>query len=439
MIKTWLNDIKEGRPLWLAECREEMKEDAEATETKISVITNGGENKEFSILLPKVEIGEEFSLMAKFLDANRANAAFLLGQTDTTECRMPDTEEILAQMKSGKAEETKEEYQMPEEPLICGVDIGGTDIKLVLVEGERIRRVLAYDWNPSIATEAAMILNPIYELIEMAANGMKLDGIGVAFPDIVVNNKIIDGETPKTAGIRNNKDVDYKSEFEKITNMDSFLKPLCKEGAPIRILNDGYMAAYTVYNELKQTDAGREVIKDGIITLPIGTEIGFGWVDENGKIPNYPGNLYKCVFRIDNDEESHFMNQERVLKAANMPLTNPKPCVDMLINMAEGGEQNAETLFKNIGLYIGHAIREIKFFMKPKANTFIIMGRFAKSEYCFDLMSIGMQNIAPDAVVLQADEGLANTPIMKKIAEIDRTAVAQFAQAVGCIYYALEK
>lgn len=39
MIKNWLNGIKEGRPLWLAECREEMKEDPEAVETKISVIT----------------------------------------------------------------------------------------------------------------------------------------------------------------------------------------------------------------------------------------------------------------------------------------------------------------------------------------------------------------------------------------------------------------
>ena len=440
MIKTWLNDIKEGRPLWLAECREEMKEDPEAVETKISVITNEGENREFSIHLPKVEESSEFALMGKYLDANRMNAAYLLGQIDTTECRMPDTDAILAQMKEGKpVAGDAPKFEMPEEPLICGIDIGGTDIKLVLVEGDRIRRVLAYDWNPSIATEAAMIINPIYELIEMAANGMKLDGIGVAFPDVVVNNKILDSETAKTEGLRANKDIDYKAEFAKITNLDDFLRPLCKEGAPIRIINDGYMAAYTAYNELKQTEAGREVIKDGVIALPIGTDIGFGWVKPDGTIPNYPGNLYKCVFRFDNDEDAHFMNQKRVLELAGMPQTNPKPCVDMLISMAEGGEQNAEMIFKNIGSYVGHVIREINYFMQPETNKFLIMGRFAKSEYCFDLMCLGMKDTCPDAVVLQADEGLANTPIMKKLAEIDKTAVAQFAQAVGCIYYALEK
>ncbi len=437
MIKTWLNDIKEGRPLWLAECREEAKEDTNSVETKISVITNAGENKEFSIYLPKVEMGEEFNLMGSFLDANRYNAAALLGQLDTTDCAMPDPKAVLSQIK--KSEPNKSEFIMPKDPLICGVDIGGTDIKLILVEGDRIRRVLAYDWNPSIATEAAMILNPIYELIEMAANGQKLDGIGVAFPDVVIDNKIYDSQTPKTAGMRANKDIDYKAEFNKLTNLDDFLRPLCKDGAPIKVLNDGYMSAYTAYNELKNSDGGKELIKDGIIVLPIGTDIGFGWVDADGSIPKYPGNLYKCIFRFDNDEDAHFMNQAKVLEAAGMPLTNPKPCVDMLISMAESGEQNAETIFKNVGLYLGHAIREINFFMKPKTNKFLLMGRFAKSEYVFDLMSIGMQKVAPDAVVLQADEGLANTPIMKKLAEIDKTAIAQFAQAVGCIYYALEK
>ncbi len=436
MIKTWLNDIKEGRPLWLAECREEMKEDSEAVETKISVITNAGEAKEFGIFLPKVEMGEEFELMGRYLDSNRMNAAYLLGQIDTTDCAMPDSKAILSQMKSG---EEKSAYEMPEEPLICGVDVGGSDIKLILVEGARIRRVLAYDWNPSIATEAAMIMNPIYELIEMAANGMKLDGIGLAFPDVVRNNKIYDSQTAKTEGMRNNKDIDYKAEFEKLTNLDDFLKPLCKEGAPIRLLNDGYMAAYTAYNELKQTEAGKQIVKDGVIALPIGTDIGFGWVKSDGSIPDYPGNLYKCVFRFDNDADAHFMNQKRVLESANMPLTNPKPCVDMLISMAEGGEPNAEELFKNLGKYVGHAIREIDYFMQPETKTYLLMGRFAKSEYVFDLMSIGMQQVAPDAVVLQADEGLANTPIMKALAEIDKTAVAQFAQAVGCIYYVLEK
>ncbi len=435
MIKNWLNDIKEGRPLWLAECRQEAFDSTDTVKSSISVISDAGESKSFDINLPKVESDDEIQLMYCYLDANRVNAAMLLGQNDNTDCSMPDPKEILSKMK-GSGEKSK--YEMPAEPLICGIDIGGSDMKLVLCEGSRIRRILAYDWNPSIATEAAMILNPIYELIEMAANGMKLDGIGVAFPDLVKDNKIVDSHTAKTAGLRANKEINYEEEFAKISDLEGFLRPLVKDGAPIRILNDGVMAAYTIYNELKQTEAGRELIKDGIIALPIGTEIGFGWVREDGKVSPYPGKISNCMFRFDNDEDAYFMNQERVLKAANMPITNPKPCVDLLINMAEGGEPNAEQIFKNVGLYIGHAIREIDYFMKPKTNKYFLLGRFAKSEFVFDLMSIGMQKIAPDAVVLQTDSSLANTPIMKAVAEISDEAVTQFAQAVGCIYYALD-
>lgn len=429
MIKNWLKDIKEGRPLWLAECREEMKEDTEAVRTDVSVITAEGEPRSFSVMLPKVEAGEEFELMSRYLDANRINAAALLGQLDDTDCALSS-----AASKDTKAGQSS--YVMPDEPLVCGVEVGGSDIKLILAEGDRIRRILAYDWNPSIATEAAMIMNPIYEFIEMAANGSKLDAIGMAFPCLVTDNKIYADEAAISSGIRESKGKVAGDELAKLRQLDDFLRPLCKEGAPVRILSDGYMAAYTLHNELRHSEAGRELIKDGIIALSLDSDIAFGWVRSDGRIPSLPGRLERCIFRIDSEEDAGFMDQDKILNAASMPLTNPKPCIDLLMNMAEGGEQNAEIIFKDLGLYLGHAIREIDFFVNPGTKHYIVLGRMAKNEYIFDLMSIGMQSIAPDAVVLQIDKGAANTPLMKAVADMGDVAIAEFARTAGCVHYA---
>ena len=37
-----------------------------------------------------------------------------------------------------------------------------------------------------------------------------------------------------------------------------------------------------------------------------------------------------------------------------------------------------------------------------------------------------------------ADDGMANTPLMRRLAESGDVTVAQFGQAVGAIYYALD-
>lgn len=385
-----------------------MKEAADAVSSDISVITNEGVSETFSILLPKVEAPEEFELMSRYLDANRLNAAALLGQLDNTDCASIPVSAITARLK----ERPEANYDMPEEPLVCGVSAGLSDIKLILAEGGRIRRILSYDWNPLIATEDAMISNPIYELIEMAADGRLLDAIALSVP----GNEV----------------------FLRIKDLDKKFKPLCRDGAPVKLLDSGNMAAYSVYNELKYTKAGQELIKDGIIALELEGDIAFGHVRADGSIPSLPGALSKCIFRIDSEEEAGFPDQGAILKSAGMPVNNPKPCIDLLMNMAEGGEQNAETVFKNIGLYLGHAIREIDFFMRPGTDKYILLGSFAKSEYVFDLMSIGLQKTAPDAVVLQIDRGIANSPIMKALAEMGDIAIAEFAKTAGCVYYALE-
>ena len=54
----------------------------------------------------------------------------------------------------------------------------------------------------------------------------------------------------------------------------------------------------------------------------------------------------------------------------------------------------------------------------------------------FELMCEGAKRIVPDIELAVADEGLANTGLMKQLAAQPDYTVAQFAQAVGAVYYA---
>ena len=98
--------------------------------------------------------------------------------------------------------------------VLCGIDIGGTDIKLCLSVNGRLICTGEYDWNPAASATADGILLPIAEQVSLlrakAAQTLglseppPLDAVGVSFPDIVLGDRILGGETPKTDGLRRN-------------------------------------------------------------------------------------------------------------------------------------------------------------------------------------------------------------------------------------------
>lgn len=65
-----------------------------------------------------------------------------------------------------------------------------------------------------------------------------------------------------------------------------------------------------------------------------------------------------------------------------------------------------------------------------------MFGRLVKTQACFDEICEGARRVVPDLRLEAADEGLANTPLMRQLADHPVYTVAQFAQAVGAIYYA---
>jgi hypothetical protein len=415
---------------------------------------------------------------------------------------------------------------------ICGIDIGGTDIKLCLAVDGQVASFLEYDWFPAAFTAIDQIIDPILLLVRLlrldgacarrlpgaeavaevikpafgraaAASEIEaavrageallsepfaLDAIGVCFPDVVVRDKIVGGEVYKTRGMRDHLGPAYEAEFRRLSRLDEKLGAFVKPGGVVGIVNDGPMAAFTAAVELGAVDPTS--IKDGVFAHTLGTELGSGWVTEDGEIPDIPLEIYNCIIDLGSYPERAFApddvrsvnnfntrlagtlqkyaSQSGVfrLAAKYLPDEDPalfaellarglllasssglfvpteptdmrKPLLEFLMAAAEaGGRPAVDRIFREIGEFTAVAWLESKWLLNPAVQERILFGRLVKRRACFDLMVDGARAIAPDLVLEVADVEMANTDLMRQLRDSDRYTVAQFAQAIGAVHYA---
>ena len=231
---------------------------------------------------------------------------------------------------------------------ICGMDIGGTDIKLCLAVGGRVARFLEYDWFPAAFTQIDQIIDPILLLVRLMrlegaratgafdtralvevlgpafARGASLstieasviageallpapfalDAIGVCFPDVVVRDKIVGGEVYKTRGMRDHLGPAYEGAFRRLSALDEALRAFVKPDGALGMVNDGPMAAFTAAVELGVIDPA--AIADGVFAHTLGTELGTGWVTEAGTIPDIPLEIYNCIIDLGSYPERQY-------------------------------------------------------------------------------------------------------------------------------------
>ena len=108
------------------------------------------------------------------------------------------------------------------------------------------------------------------------------DAIGLCFPDVVIQNRIVGGETYKTRGMRNNPDLDYEAEFAKITYLSDYLKEYVTPDGVVMNTNDGPMAAFTA--AVEQAAVGADV---SVVFLHI--HLGQSWEpDGYGRMDPFP-------------------------------------------------------------------------------------------------------------------------------------------------------
>jgi hypothetical protein len=229
-----------------------------------------------------------------------------------------------------------------ERRLLCGIDVGGTDIKLALAVHGTVTRFVEYDWFPTSFTAIDQLIRPMVllvrllrlealrtlepaagaalgEVLEPAMAGgaghlervaeavergerlrpdhpLRFDAIGLCFPDVVVRDKIVGGEVYKTRGIRENRALDYEQEFRRLSHLDLALRAFVRPGGAVGILNDGPMAAFTAAVETAAVNPA--AVACGVFAHTLGTELGTGWVTEAGTVPDIPLEVYNCVIDL---------------------------------------------------------------------------------------------------------------------------------------------
>lgn len=232
---------------------------------------------------------------------------------------------------------------------LCGIDVGGTDIKLALAVRGTVTRFVEYDWFPASFTTIDQLIRPVVLLVRLlrleairnldaaaaAALGdalepalagdsdveriaaavergerccpdhpFRFDAIGLCFPDVVVRDKIVGGEVYKTRGIRENPALDYEREFRRLSHLDVDLRAFVRPGGVVGIANDGPMAAFTAAVETAAVTPAS--VERGVFAHTLGTELGTGWVTETGAIPDIPLEVYNCIIDLGSYPERRY-------------------------------------------------------------------------------------------------------------------------------------
>ena len=384
----------------------------------------------------------------------------------------------------------------------CGIDIGGTDIKAAVAVDGKLVCVKEYDWDPASSPTAEGIEAPIVLLVRLmacCAAGMTtalrtaldkdasdalmaqavaesasvpLDVLGVSFPDVVIRDRIVGGESPKTKGMRENRAIDYESAFAELGTLQERLRPLCREGAAIHTTNDGHIAAFTAAAELAWS--GEPDFRGGVVAHALGTDFGMGYLYGDGSIPEMPVELYDFLldlgsfpqralppldlrstrnensglpgarryvgqaasFRLAYDQEPALLTGFAEVRddVLTVPPEKRKACLAHLMAQAAKGDDAAQEVFRQVGRNVGQMSRELALLLRPQTDTRYLFGRFVKEPACFRLLQEGCREIVPDIRLEAADEELSVTPLMRSLAAQGVT-VAQFGQAVGAMYY----
>ena len=393
-----------------------------------------------------------------------------------------------------------------EQGLRCGIDVGGTDIKAAVSCDGKLIAVHELDWNPASYDTADKIVQPVLRLVCLMSEegcgralyprkltldhlkklvpnhtvdgiSRKYDSIGLSFPDVVIENRILGGETPKTQGLRNNPNLDYEVEFAHVSKLKERLQNLCVSGGRVRIANDGNIAAFTTAVEMACQGLD---MHEGVFAHSLGTDLGTGWLTEQGIIPPLPLEMYdfmldlgshpqrlfqakdvrsvrnensglpdarkylgqsaafRLAYEIDPKLLNDYLVQEGDLLAVQVhPEDKRKACLEHLMQRAETGDGNAREVFRKIGQNLGQMSREIEWLLHTEIGKRYLFGRFVKDPTCFALIQEGCREIMEGLELIAADENLAYSSMMKSLAATEGCSVAQFGQAIGSVYYGL--
>ena len=439
---------------------------------------------------------EERTGYGKSLNVNERTIKALKGDSDRFSIVIRDIAEEEIPAQTAECESGSDVFKgLPAaaaERFLLGIDVGGTDIKFAVSRRGRLVHFEELDWAPASFQEVSLLTQPVMEAAERLMHefgeGEKWDAIGLSWPDVIIRNMIVGGETTKTKGLRENTQRDYEEQFAELTGLCGRLKEYVRDGGAVMCTNDGVMAAFT--DAVEMAAAGEDVSK-GFFAYSLGTELGTGWIRADGSVPQIPLEVYNCMIDLGSlrartyqpeDVRScrnvntllpgslqKYTGQSGVFRLAAKLLPDQEPalyrevlerglfevqseggmiivptepedmrkeCLEFFMEKAALGESEVcRDIFRTIGEYIAVTWAENEYMLHPQAKERTLFGRLVKRRECFELIREGAVLKEPSLVLRNADADLAVTPLMKQLAEDPVYTVAQFAQAVGALYF----
>ena len=256
---------------------------------------------------------------------------------------------------------------------LLGIDLGGTNVRVGLVEDYSLKNVASS--TISTGTEENVILDEIFTLIDQLMD-KDVSGMGVGVPSVVDLEK---GIVYDVQNIPSWKEVHLKDILEK------------KYSLPVYINNDAncFAAGEKYFGKMKNCRNGVGIIMGtglgaGIFTdgrLYSGTNCGAG---EFGMIPYKENNYeYYC--------SGQFFKNEYNISGSEA------------FNRAMKGGKDALNMFSLFGLHLGNAVKVVLYTYDPEV---IILGgsvskafRFFKESMWKELSSFAYQNSIKNLII----------------------------------------
>lgn len=412
---------------------------------------------------------------------------------------------------------------------LCGVDIGYDEVRLVAARNGQVVAVKEYPWNPSAMRHSETMTMPLVLLVRVmrAALNMPLhadaqshhayasmmkkdassaemskaasyleeqygversfDGIGLCFPDVVINDAILGGETRITAGVQAHA-KDFEKEFSKLRGLQRALLPFCTHGGAVRLAGSGTMAAYTAAVEQAYSPQAKS-LAGGIFVHVLDDENETGWLDESGTPPAIPlqsdalildlgeadariyragdarsindpgtgisGLVRSCAsgagiirlalryFEKDAPELYRELFDKGLVieeeKRISVPEDRRAKLITHIVKLAEAREPEAEHVFRTLGEHMGECWKLTDRLLSPRVKERVIYGAPALSKHCFELICAGAAKAKCGARFRAGDDESVYTPLMRELKLDARHSIVNFGRAVGACYYSMTK
>jgi len=235
-------------------------------------------------------------------------------------------------------------------------------------------------------------------------------------------------------------------------------------------------------------------VAHGVFAHTLGTELGTGWVTGSGAIPDIPLEVYNFIIDLGSwPERSYesddlrsvnnfntglpgtlqkYCSQSGIFRLAlkyfpterpdlfhelldkgfvvermvggsvgwyvpTEPVDQRKPFLEHMMRLPDREkDETNRRIWREIGEALAVTLLETKRILDPDTDERFLFGRLVKNRTCFDLLVEGGRSLKSDIRLIVAGAGMANTPLMKQLESHPGFTVAQFAQAIGAVYFA---